>query len=78
VLAPKGIRNVYEIDVGKAKTQITVMFTFGASGEVTPPMIIYPYKRLPAAVAASVPKEPVEIFIMLLYFYARPLGMRTA
>jgi hypothetical protein len=24
VLAPKGIRNVYEIDVGKAKTQITV------------------------------------------------------
>jgi hypothetical protein len=57
VLAPKGIRNVYEIDVGKAKTQITVMFTFGASGEVTPPMIIYPYKRLPAAVAASVPKD---------------------
>ncbi|KAI4455654.1 hypothetical protein MML48_9g00000110 [Holotrichia oblita] len=33
------------------------MFTFSAAGSVTPPMIIYPYKRLPAAVAKSVPGE---------------------
>lgn len=55
VLAPKGARNVYEVDVGQAKTNLTVLFTFSASGTTTPPMIIYPYKRLPSEIAASVP-----------------------
>jgi hypothetical protein len=55
VLAPKGARNVYEIDNAPAKSNLTVLFTLCAAGEVTPPFIIYPYKRLPASIAASVP-----------------------
>uniref|UniRef100_A0A6P7EZ51 Uncharacterized protein LOC114324264 n=1 Tax=Diabrotica virgifera virgifera TaxID=50390 RepID=A0A6P7EZ51_DIAVI len=33
------------------------MFTFTASGGITPPMVVYPYKRLPANIAKSVPGE---------------------
>lgn len=57
VLAPKGTKNVYEVDQGDAKQNLTVMFTFAASGTVTPPMIIYPNKRLPQSVKDSVPEE---------------------
>lgn len=56
VLAPRGCKNVYEIEQGPSKATITVMFTFGADGTLTTPMIIYPYKRLPAEIAASVPE----------------------
>lgn len=54
VLATKGSRNVYQIE-HNPKTSLTVMFTFSAAGEITPPMIIYPYKRLPLQVNNSVP-----------------------
>lgn len=47
VIACRGTKNVYEIDKGVAKSSLTVMFTFGANGSLTPPMIIYPYKRKP-------------------------------
>lgn len=57
VLAPKGSRNVYEVDSGQAKAALTVMFTFSAVGVTTPPLIIYPYKRLPKDIAESVPEE---------------------
>jgi hypothetical protein len=43
VLTPKGAKNIYEIDQAAAKSNITVMFTFAASGNLTPPMLIYPY-----------------------------------
>lgn len=54
VLAPKGAKNVYEIQ-HHPKNNITVMFTFSAHGDVTPPMIIYAYKRLPSEIVKSVP-----------------------
>ena len=57
VLAPKGAKNVYEIDNAPSKSNLTVLFTFSAEGEVTPPFIIYPYKRLPTSIANSVPNE---------------------
>lgn len=58
VLAPKGCKNIYEIDQGLAKTSLTVMFTFGADGSITPPMIIYPYKKnVPKDIADTVPEE---------------------
>lgn len=57
VLAAKGSKNVYEVDTGAAKQNITVMFSFCANGEGTPPLIIYPYKRLPGEIASSVPDE---------------------
>ncbi|KAJ8945467.1 hypothetical protein NQ314_009219 [Rhamnusium bicolor] len=47
VIACRGSKNVYEIDQGIAKSALTVMFTFSANGSLTPPMIIYPYKRKP-------------------------------
>lgn len=55
VLAVNGIKNVYEIDQGKAKESVSCMFTFSAGGETVPPMIIYPYVRVPAEVVQSVP-----------------------
>nr|CAI5817822.1 unnamed protein product [Callosobruchus analis] len=55
VLAPRGARNVYEVDNAPAKSNITVLFTLSAEGGVTPPFIIYPYKRLPSSIASSVP-----------------------
>jgi hypothetical protein len=57
VLTPKGAKNIYEIDQAAAKSNITVMFTFAASGNLTPPMLIYPYKRLPASIAETVPDD---------------------
>lgn len=55
VVAPKGAKNVYEVDRGEAKQNLTVMFTFSASGITTPPLIIFPNKRLPRNVLNSVP-----------------------
>lgn len=60
VLAPKGARNVYEIENAPSKSNITVMFTFTASGHVTPPMIIFPYKRLPVNILNSVTSVSTE------------------
>lgn len=57
VVAPKGAKNIYEVDAGDAKQNLTVMFTFSADGSVTPPMIIFPNKRLPQAVRDSVPTD---------------------
>ncbi|CAK1603693.1 unnamed protein product [Parnassius mnemosyne] len=57
VLALKGTRDVYEVDNAPAKCGLTVMFTFSATGVITPPMIIYPLKRNRADITASVPPE---------------------
>ncbi|KAI4454310.1 hypothetical protein MML48_9g00011696 [Holotrichia oblita] len=55
VIAPRGTKNVYKVDQGAAKANLTVMFTISASGVITPPMEIYPYKRLSATIVNSVP-----------------------
>lgn len=47
VLALKGQKNVYEVDNAVAKTNLTVMLSFSANGAIIPPMIIFPYKRIP-------------------------------
>lgn len=56
VLAPRGSKNVYEVDKGKAKAAVTAMFSFSANGKLVPPMLIYPYQRLPSAIVNSVPE----------------------
>jgi len=39
--------NVYSIDEGSFKENITVMFSFSENGKKCCPMIVYPYKRIP-------------------------------
>jgi hypothetical protein len=57
VLAPKGTRNVYEVDIGHAKPSLAAMFTFGANGDIIPPIIIYPNKRPSAEISKSLPDD---------------------
>ncbi|XP_031338075.1 uncharacterized protein LOC116166987 [Photinus pyralis] len=56
VVAQKGSKDVYEVDAASSKSNLTVMFSFCADGRVTPPMIIYPYKRMPKSIVDTVPK----------------------
>lgn len=55
VLAPKDAKNVYNVEQGQSKSCLTVMFSFSVAGKTVPPMIIYPYKQLPANTVESVP-----------------------
>lgn len=57
VIAPLGTKSAYEVNLGDARQNLTVMFTFSAVGDTIPPLIIFPNKRLPKAVSSSVPGE---------------------
>uniref|UniRef100_A0ABD2X2H0 DDE-1 domain-containing protein n=1 Tax=Trichogramma kaykai TaxID=54128 RepID=A0ABD2X2H0_9HYME len=57
VLCPKKWKNVYEISMGNEKETLTVLIFVTAAGELVTPMIVYPYMRLPPAVAKSVPSD---------------------
>lgn len=57
VLGPKNYRNFYEIASGPEKECITVLCTFSATGATIPPMIVYPYKRIPRDIALTVPED---------------------
>lgn len=57
VLSSKGEKNVYEVNHSQAKTSLTVMFTFSAAGKLTPPMVIFPNKRLPAEITSKIPED---------------------
>ena len=57
VLAEKGSKNVYSIDEGPSKENITVMFSFSANGKKCCPVIVYHYKRISEQIAQSVPAE---------------------
>ncbi|XP_049949772.1 uncharacterized protein LOC126457500 isoform X3 [Schistocerca serialis cubense] len=57
VLAPLGFKNIYEVEKGPAKATLTVMCTFSADGKMCPPMIIYPYQRIPTKVISKVPEK---------------------
>lgn len=55
ILAPKGAKDIYEVAVGNAKENLTVMFTFYAAGYMCHPMVIYNYQRIPQDIVNSVP-----------------------
>jgi len=57
VIAARGAHNVYEIERGSSKLNVTVLFTFNASGVIIPLTVVYPYKRLPHEVGCSVPND---------------------
>lgn len=56
VIVRKGEKNVY-IASRDEKENLTVLITANAAGVLAPPMIVYPYERLPAVIAISVPKD---------------------
>lgn len=45
VIACRGTKNIYEVNQGVAKMSFTVMFTFGAKGDVTPRCLYTPIKE---------------------------------
>jgi len=49
--------NFYEVAKSAEKENITVLCTYSADGKSLPPMIIYPYKRIPLHIAQSVPED---------------------
>lgn len=57
VISLRGERDVYEVDHAAAKTALTVLFTFCANGDITPPLVVFPNKRLPKDITSSVPNE---------------------
>jgi hypothetical protein len=50
VLACSGVKNLYQVDRSLAIATVTDKFAFSASGMVCPPMLIYPYKRMPSEI----------------------------
>jgi len=57
VLALKDSKDVYEIAVGNAKENLTVMFTFSAAGVMCYPIVLFNYKRIPQDIVNSVPSN---------------------
>lgn len=55
VLGPKKMQNFYEVANSAEKENITVLCTYSADGCSLPPMIIYPYKRIPCHIVQSLP-----------------------
>ena len=57
VLARKSDKVVYSFTQNDDKECLTVLFAGSASGAKPPPMVIYPYIRLPLSVSESLPDE---------------------
>lgn len=57
VLARKGEKLVYSFVHNDEKECITTLFAGSASGKQPPPMVIYSYQRLPAAISEKFPKD---------------------
>uniref|UniRef100_A0A1Y1LYU9 HTH CENPB-type domain-containing protein n=1 Tax=Photinus pyralis TaxID=7054 RepID=A0A1Y1LYU9_PHOPY len=57
VLGPTENKEDFYVRVSSEKEQITVMATFSADGKYVPPMLIFPYKRVPHIIAESVPEN---------------------
>lgn len=57
ILAPRNEKNVYEIANGNQKENMTVLCAYAANEKAVPPLILYPYKRLPAAISQTAPEE---------------------
>lgn len=57
VLGPKGYRNLYQIEPGNEKDNLTVLVTFNATGEVCPPLVVFPYVRPPKSITDSMPEH---------------------
>lgn len=56
VLVPRRFNSFYE-NKEQEKECVTVLGTFAASGSILPPLIIYPYERIPSEIARQVSDE---------------------
>ncbi|KAF0688765.1 Uncharacterized protein FWK35_00038508, partial [Aphis craccivora] len=59
LLCPKKMPDFYEICGDSEKECITVLCTFSADGYKFPPMIMFPYKRIPKLIASTLPENYV-------------------
>jgi hypothetical protein len=53
----KGDKNAHESDRGLAKASVTDMLAFSASGLISPPMLLYPYERIPPEITNRIPDD---------------------
>ncbi|XP_015114565.1 uncharacterized protein LOC107039464 [Diachasma alloeum] len=56
ILGPKSERRTSETS-GTEKEFITVLCTFSAAGDIVPPMVVYPYKRIPTHIQVLFPDK---------------------
>lgn len=56
VLAQKGEKHVYK-NSGDEKENLTVLITGNALGQLAPPLVVFPYERIPSAVASNFPSD---------------------
>ncbi|CAH1975884.1 unnamed protein product [Acanthoscelides obtectus] len=54
VFAAKGTRNVYSVECGSSKENITVLFTFSADSTTCVPMVVFPYQRIPEKITKGI------------------------
>lgn len=57
VIGPAGNREDFYERTCAEKQQITVMATFSADGKVVPPMVIFPYKKMPQEIVEQFPDK---------------------
>lgn len=57
VLVKKGDKAVYNFTQNDEKECLTVLFNLNAAGQLAPPMIVFPYERLPYSIVQNVPKD---------------------
>lgn len=57
VLCLKQMTNFYEVPNGPEKECTTVLCSFSADGTSFPPMVVYPYKRITAAIVNNLPNS---------------------
>lgn len=56
VLAKKGHKHVYSSS-GDEKDNLTVLITGNAAGQLAPPMVVFNYERIPAAISLNFPEK---------------------
>lgn len=57
VIGPVNFKNFYEIKDGSEKESITCLVNANASGQNAPPMIVFPYVRIPREIAQNTNPE---------------------
>ena len=55
VLVPRSDKAVYTYTFNGDKECLTALFMTNAKGDLPPPIIIFPYKRLPESISAPLP-----------------------